>query len=163
MPKKKIAETELPTLSKEEIVRAALNNPELSNNQFQLGDKTYTIVDLSYDDYMVFISMLQPVIDQLMKGAAGRQGINLNGVDVAPTSLSTSNIITYCSDNLPRMVQIICRATEPEITIEQIKKDAKNPFKLADIVLQQVIQNNMIRDFATFFRSVLPLMKQTIM
>jgi|SRR6185437_436649 len=151
------------TLTKTDIIRAATNNPVLSTSQFTLGDKVYTIVDLAYDDYLAFLSMLQPLIEQLVKGVSGRRGISLNGIDISTPGISAANIIAYCSENLPKMAQIVCKATDPDITIEKIKADAKNPFKLAEVVLAQVIQNNIIKDFASFFQSVLPLLTQVMM
>ncbi len=154
-----------PTLTKTDIVRAATNDPALALSQFTLGDKTYQIVDLSYDEYLVFVSMLQPVLDHLLRGAAGKQGISLNGVDVPAPSFSTADLLKYCKDDLPKMVQIVCKASDSssELTIEQIKEQAKNPFRLADIVLLQILQNGIIRDVAGFFRTILPILKTSLM
>src|SRR6185312_10862269 len=154
MPKKKTDPTPT-TLNAAEIARAVTNDPALALDSFTLGDVEYKLVDLPYDDYIVFVSLLEPLINTFVKGAAGKRGISLNGLEVASSSeMTVSSLLTYCHASLPQMVQVICRQTDPAITTDAIKVAGKTPFRLAEIVLKQIIHNNIIKDFASFFQSV---------
>ena len=149
--------TESPKLSKEEQIQAAVNSPELSEQSFQLGDQTFKIIDLPYDDYLQFVSMLSPLLDAFISKltpAASIPGINLDSGKVTSAAL-----LKYCGTTLPEMVRIICSQTDPAITVETIKAKGKNPFRLAGIVMQQISRNNIIGDFADFFAQIAPLLR----
>jgi hypothetical protein len=148
---------ETPAVSQHEMVRAALNAPELSEREFKLGDKVYKVIDLEYDDYLMFVELLTPLFEMLQNRA--NEAISVPDIALTPEAgLDFKAVLKYCKNDLPELVRIICRQTDPDITVEQIKK-AGNPIKLANIVLQQILQNNMIQEFADFFVQMIPLMR----
>lgn len=146
---------EAPALSSKEIVRAATNSPELSESKVKLGDREFTIVDLPYDDYLEFLSFLQPLLESLAGKMAGDA---LPGLIPDTSSLNAGTLIKYCGTSLPRMVQIVLSQTDPKISVEEIKILGKNPFKLATIVLTQIEQNRIIGDISDFFVQILPFL-----
>jgi hypothetical protein len=147
------------TLTEQEILAAATNDPSLSNSEFTLGNKTYKLVDLCYDDYVSFLAYLQPFLDALVGSTAQKAGLSIPGISIGD-SLDATVLIRFCSKSLPEMVRIICKQTVPNITVEEVKAAAKNPFTLATIVMQQVAKNGMIRDFASFFAQMTPLLRR---
>lgn len=152
MPRKKTenkeAEVPVKPLSGVELTRAALNG---TVSEFVLGDRTFKIADLPYRDYLAFVRYLAPLFD-----AAGSQmvsaklGITVPGLDFGP-GISASGILDACSDVLPNMVQIICRQTDPTITVDDVMDLAKRPTALVGPVIAQIVQNKMIEDFSNFF------------
>ena len=142
-------------LTQVEINQAATNDPFLANVKVTIGDRTFPILDLEYDDYVLFLSHLQPLI----KGVFGKLASlsNMSNLDV--DQINGASLIEYCADALPEMVRIVCKQSDPTITADEVKKLAKNPCKMASIVLEQVQQNRMISDFTDFFVQILPLMK----
>lgn len=148
-----------PKLAEAEVIRAATNSPELSRTEFKLGDKTYKVIDLEYDDYLLFVSLLSPILDVFISKITSKPNISVPGINVPVEQVSVASIIKYSAQNLPEMVRLICKATTPDITVEEIKKQGRSPFKLATIVLLQIMQNNIIQDFADFFVQIAPLIR----
>jgi len=149
---------EVPPITKEQIVAAVTNAPELSPDEFQLGDGTFKVVFLPYNDYVTFLGYLQPFLSTLIVKKAVTEKVSIPGIDLG-ISADANTLITFCIRSLPEMVRLIAKQTVPDITVEEIKLRAQNPFVLAGIVMQQIAKNNMIRDFALFFRQVTPLLK----
>lgn len=145
-----------PTLTEEQIIAAATNSPLLSPDEFTLGTTTFKIVQLPYDDYVIFLGYLQPFLEAL----AGKKNtsVSLPGIALLD-AVDSSTLLKFCSKNLPEMARLVCKQSVPDITAEELKKLAGNPFALASVVLKQVAKNGMIRDFATFFKQVTPLLK----
>ncbi len=157
-PESETPTVEIPAVSQHEMVRAALNAPELSEREFKLGDKVYKIIDLEYDDYLMFVELLTPLIE-VFQNRAKAEEVSVPDIALTPEAgLDFKAVLKYCKNDLPELVRIICRQTDPDITVEDIKK-AGNPIKLANIVLQQILQNNMIQEFADFFVQMIPLMR----
>lgn len=146
-------------LSEKEVARAVSNDPALSDRAFVLGDREFKIVDLDYDSYVTFIAYLQPLAEAIFGGFLSAQmgGDYSDTINVAPSA-----ILKYCRSSLPEMACIVCRKTDENITVEEVKRLAKTPFALAAVVLKQIEQNNMIKDFADFFGSMVPLMKKAM-
>lgn len=138
-------------LSQTELVRAATNDPALSDKEVKLGNLTITIVDLPYDDYTKFLTMVQPVIEAMASRITA-------GVLASSDGLGISQLVKYSADNLPEMVRIVCKQTMPDITIDEIKKEGKNPFNMALVVIKQIEQNKIIEDITDFFEKILPLL-----
>lgn len=148
-------EQEQAELTNVDIVRAATNDS--TGITVQLGDRTFPIKDLSYDSYVRFFSLLQPLLEMI----AGKLAPSLQ--DHA-TGITSEAIIRYCSDSLPEMVCIVCEQTDPTITIQEVKELGKTPFNLAKIVIKQIEQNRVIADVSDFFVQVLPLLtKATVL
>lgn len=142
-------------LTQKEIVRAATNDPVLSEVKVKLGDREFPILDLPYDDYIKFLAHLQPLMEVFLGKIGAIQGVEMP----VASSLNAASLVAYCAADLPEMVQIIIAQSDPTVTAEEVKRQGKNPFKLAAIVLEQIQQNRMIADFSDFFLQVLPLMK----
>lgn len=134
-------------ITPEELVRAAINLPA---DQFKLGDRTFNIVDLPYDDYLEFTTNLAPFIEKVSSSLLSK--FNVPNPDLVTTpEFNTSSIIASIGHNLPKLVQIICRQTDPFITTDDIKELAKKPTALIEPVIKQIKQNDMINDLASFF------------
>jgi hypothetical protein len=147
--------------TKTETARAAINSPLLSPDNFKLGDVEFTIKDLSYDDYMEFITMLSPVIDTLFSKVAERSGVNIPGVQINTSSISIKAIFDYCANDLPNMAHIVTRQSRPDLDVEAIKNLGKTPIMLAQVVMAQLKRNNVIAEMADFFRLLQPMMSPT--
>ncbi len=147
-------ETTTTELTKEQITRAATNAPSLSPDQVKLGIETFTIVDLPFDDYLVFLSHMTPLLEAVSAKVLSMKGISL---PTTSTEFSPALMMQYCSKSLPEMARLVLSQTEPSITVDDIKKKAKSPFEVASVVLKQVQHNNMIADITDFFVQVLPL------
>jgi hypothetical protein len=141
-------------LSQLEIVRAATNDPAMSERVVVLGDREFPVVDLDYSSYCRFLAKLQP----LLQAVAGRLGVTRGLVQANDFGLNT--LIDYCAYDLPEMAHIVVSQTDPDITVEDVKKLGKTPFKLANIVLAQIEQNEMITEIANFFVQMLPLLSE---
>lgn len=160
MPKKSTTQSKDATspLTKEKILSAASNDSTLSRNTFTLGDRTFPLKDLSYDQYNKFLLLIAPLAD----GLIGRIGDKVKSQELGIESLdislfSVTDILSYCGNTLPDLALIAVQTSDPTMTIEQVKEMGKTPFKLAEIVMLQMVHNNTIKDFADFFARILPL------
>jgi hypothetical protein len=154
-PRKTALPTE-PTITPENLTRAAVNLPA---DQFVLGDRTFYIKDLPYDSYIAFISYLTPLVEAVVSRMMGNSGVSIPGIELQSNAFSASKVLSLCGKELPEMVRLICAQTEPSITIEEIKQLAKKPTVLVAVVLKQIDQNGIIKDFADFFVQVVAVMK----
>lgn len=145
--------SEKPTLTQTEIIRAATNDPALSTASFKLGDREFPIVDLPYDDYITFLSLLQPLFESFATAITGQTLPNSE-------SMTPASILRYCAKSLPEMVQIMCRQTSPDITVDEVKSLGRNPFVLAAAVLKQVEHNKIIEDISDFFGLIAPMINR---
>lgn len=143
-------------LTEREIIRAATNDAALSDRTFQLGDREFKVVDLDYDNYLKFLTLMQPLLEAVAGTIASHRGVALA---TTGEKISVGALIGYCSTQLPEMARIVCSATDPDINISEIKKLAKTPFKLAEVVITQIEQNNIIRDISDFFAQSLRLLQ----
>jgi hypothetical protein len=129
-------------------------------DKFVLGDREFDIKDLPYDSYIAFVSHLAPLIEVLVKKMSGTQ-VSIPGINLESSAFSTDKIILLCKDTLPEMVQLMCKETDPDITVADVKALAKRPTVLANAVIRQVKQNEMIQDFTDFFAQVVSAVKTT--
>lgn len=143
-----------PAVTQLDIVRAATNDPALAKDTATLGDRTFPLVDLPYDDYIRFLALLQPLLETLTSQLARTAGIGTGLASI----LSPNALVKYCAESLPEMVCIICEQTDPTITVSEVKRLGKTPFALATIVLLQVQQNRIIADITDFFVQILPFL-----
>jgi hypothetical protein len=158
MPKRKQTTPVTPP-TPEAIVQAATNNPQLATDEFKLGDRVFKVIDLDYDSYIRFFAYLRPLINAVASGMAQRQGISIPSIELPESSLSATRLIDFCIADLPEMVRLICAQTVPDITVEEVKTNGKTPFVLAAIVVKQLVRNNVVAQFTSFFGQILPLMK----
>jgi len=136
------------------IVRAVTNDPSLAERTVVLGDRTFPVLDLPYDQYTLFLAQLQPLLEGLLGTLPGLSGLGLND------ALTPAALITYCGKSLPEMARIVCAQSAPEITVAEVKLLGKTPFKLASVVLEQIDQNGIIADIKAFFVQLAPLLKK---
>jgi hypothetical protein len=156
-------------LTEQQIALGVTNDPALSQDEFKLGDKVFKYVHLSYDYYLEFMFKIKPLLAAVIgtMAAKSQATVNLPGISLLPTDGSGANaLLKFCGDDIPDMVRIIVNnSLEAEnrdaekISVADIKKvRGVNPIVLTRIVLGQVIYNNMIGDFGSFFVESLPLM-----
>lgn len=151
--------SETPALSTTELAAAATNSPELSKDEFRLGEKTFKIVDLKYDSYVKFLTLFKPILSGIASGMASKGGLPIPGIELPNEGQIFDHLITFGLTDLPEMVRITCNQTDPTVTVEQVKEWGGDPFTLCAIVMKQIARNNMIARFASFFVQALPLMK----
>jgi hypothetical protein len=140
------------TLDERTKAFAATNDPALSPDSFTLGPKTFPIVFLKYKDQITFISQLQPLLTMFTPDSGTPKGL-----EEIVSSISVGGLMKYCLTGLPEMVALICRNTDPTITVDYVTEHAVSPFQLCGIILQQVAMNNMLGDIISFFRALRPL------
>ncbi len=140
-------------LTSQQIAQAATNSPALADAYFDLGPKAYPILDLKYDDYIIFTSLLEPVL----LGLVGKFSSSL-GMASAASDFS-SELVKSLAKDLPQMVRLMCAQSDPSVTVEDVKAWAKSPFQLATLVVRQVERNNIVKDLTDFFFQILPLLK----
>lgn len=162
------------TLSKAQIAAATSNSPALAPNQVKLGDRTFAILDLEYDEYLTFTSHLEPLLKSVAGMVTQRAGISVPGLEADLSGIDASFLMKFCGKALPEMAVIVLnmeervaadsagRPTDPAklVDIAWVKKNAKNPMVLATVVMKQIAKNNMIMDFLDFFVQVLPTVMQ---
>ena len=136
------------------IVRAVTNDPTLAERQVTLGDRVFPVLDLPYDQYILFLAELRPLLEGLMGTIPGLKDLSVVG------ALTPAALVTYCGNSLPRMAQIVCVQSDPDITVDDVKRLGKTPFKLASVVLAQVEQNAIIADIKAFFVQLAPLLRK---
>lgn len=163
MPRKrKQASTEEPALTGKQLTEAALNLPA---DQFQLGDRVFNIVHLPYDDYLLFVEYIAPFLDAIGTRLIGEKlglstGVSLPGIELG-TAINATAIIRMCGKQLPEMVQIICRQTDPTITVEDVKRLAGDPTPLIGPIIKQIVHNGIIQKFASFFAQLTTILSST--
>lgn len=139
-------------MTNEAVAQVVSNDPITSDIEVKLGARTFKLIDLPYDDYVTFTAYLEPLLKAVASGVMG--GGAFEGIG----SVSASDIARYCSDTLPQMVQICLRQTDPRMTVDEVKRLGKTPFKLVPIVVKQMERNNIIHEITDFFELMLPLM-----
>lgn len=156
MPKgQKRTQAEVKPISEGELTRAALNLPA---NEFMLGERKFEIKDLSYRDYLAFTRYLTPFMEAVgSRLISDKLGVSVPGIDLGG-AISATSIIDFCGEKLPEMVQIICRQTDPSITVEEIEALAKKPSALIGPVVQQIVHSKVVSDFASFFAQAMTLL-----
>lgn len=134
--------------TEQDKIRAAVNAPA---DTFKLGDREFQLHDLPYDDYIAFVGYVSPLVDTLINRVKGKNTAGIPGIDLDVTQFGAIQILQFCGGSLPEMVRLICKQTDPDITVEDIKKLAGRPTLLATIVMRQMAQNGIIQDFTDFF------------
>jgi hypothetical protein len=147
-----------PVLSEREINFAATNSPDLAPDEFKLGERTFKVMNLRYDDYIAFLGYLKPFLDGIGKAIVSSKGIKVPEIEINPSTLNASTLFQFCLKDLPAMVRIVCAQTDKTVTVEQIKEWAGEPFTLCEIVIKQIVRNQMIAHFSSFFAHLLPIL-----
>ncbi len=155
-------------LTDQQVALGATNNPALSSDSFTLGDKTYKYVHLSYDYYVEFMFKVKPLLSAVIGVIASKaeSTVSLPGIELMADP--TVGLTQFCSAEIPDMVRIIVNNTlEAEFGEDAVKVTAKDikkikgvtPFTLTNIVMGQVVMNNLIAEFGSFFVQSLPILK----
>lgn len=147
-----------PSPSEREINLAATNNPALAPDEFTLGDRKFKVMNLRYDDYICFLGYLRPFLEGIGKSLVSNRGVQVPDITINSSMLDAGALFTFCINDLPDMVRIVCKQTDKTVTVEDVKDWAGEPFILCEIVLRQVARNNMIGQFASFFAHLLPIL-----
>lgn len=127
------------TVTPMQMALAAKND---STETFEFGGRTFKLLDLQYDSYIEFMEHMAPFIELVMSpGASGH-------------AVSVTEFVKFAGKSLPRMAVLMLNGQDPTVTEEWVKANTKNPYTLAELVLQQVVKNKMIEDFAGFFVSL---------
>jgi hypothetical protein len=133
-----------------EIARAATNDPALAATKVQLGDREFPVMDMSYEDNVKFLAYLQPLLESVAGRVAGISG---------DAGLASAGLLKYCGDALPEMARMVCKQSDPSITVEEVKRLGKTPIRLAGVVAAQMQHDRTIADIVDFFKQMLPLLK----
>jgi hypothetical protein len=114
-------------------------------------------VDLGYDDYLEFLNLLSPFVDIMVGKLTGN--ISVPGIDLDASNMNTASFIALIGNKLPELATIVCKQTDPNITIQEVKALAKKPTALIAPVMKQVQQNGMVKDFTDFFGQATGILK----
>jgi len=146
------------TLTATDVANAVRN--EYPDKTFTLGDRTFDVKDLAYDDYIEFVEMARPIIlavsgmlDVKMNETTGEASLDMN-----PFNVDLNEIMGICKTELPRLAWLCCRQSDPKISIIEVKRLAKRPQVMLLAVMQQIKHNDLIKDFVSFF----PQMNQAL-
>ena len=161
------APAEKKPLTSEQIILGATNDPSLSTSSFKFNDKEYKYVHLSYDAYIEFMLKIKQLLTAVVGTVAAKANATVKIPGIALEGTAADSVINFASKEIPDMVRIIVNncnefAEVPDrITVEDIKKvRGITPMTLTNIIMGQVVFNNMIPEFASFFVQMMPLLKQ---
>jgi hypothetical protein len=144
-----------PALSITDIAKAARNEP---NGSFTLtnshtGDtRTFDIKDLDYDSYIEFCDLARPII--LAVSGAIDMAPDPTGemkLQFTPRGIDFDQLIKLAGTELPRMAWLCCKQSAPNISVAQVKALARRPHVMLEVVLKQIKQNEIVKEFADFF------------
>jgi hypothetical protein len=144
-----------PTLNDRDKVFGATNDPTLATDQFMLGERTFPIIYLEFDDHLSFLTQMQPLLDMFVNTMKNNMSANFD----LSEGLSITGLMKFCGKELPELARIICSQSDKTVTTEWIKKNARSPWVLASIVMKQIEQNRMVEDFSDFFKQILPILQ----
>lgn len=157
-----------PLLTDQQIALGATNDPALSEDSFLLNGKTYKYVHLSYDYYIEFMLKIKPLLAAVVGtvAAKAKSTVSLPGIELIEKN-PLSSVASFCTADIPDMVRIIVNNSleadgrdAEKIKVEDIKKvRGVTPMLLSNIIMGQVVYNNMIGEFASFFVQSMPLLK----
>jgi hypothetical protein len=135
-----------------DIARAATNDPALAPTKVVLGDRSFPVMDMPYEDNVKFLAFLQPLLESIAGRVAGLTG---------DSGLASAGLMKYCASSLPEMAHMVCRQSDPSITVEEVKRLGKTPIRLAGVVAAQMKHDRTVQDIVDFFNQMLPLLKLT--
>lgn len=153
-------QTSEPSISEQQLIRAAVNIPV---DKFQLGDRVFDIVDLPYDDYIFFVSYMAPLIEILVTHLSSTGDLRIPGINLSAEYVTPKLLLEMCGTTMPDMVHLMCKQTDPSITVDEVKRLARRPTALATAILRQIQQNGMVKDFADFFAQVSQVLKPGVL
>jgi hypothetical protein len=147
----------LPTLTDHDKAFAATNDPALSPQTFTLGGREFKMLFLKYKSQLQFMSHLQPLL-KMMATSLGQTEVTVPELNLGTSGVSFENMISFCANEFPQMVALICQQTDKTITAAWVEDVAESPVQLLFIIMKQVAVNKMVEHIASFFVSIRPLM-----
>lgn len=154
-------------LTEQDIALGVTNDPALSKDEFELLGRKFKYVHLSYEFYIEFMFKIKPLLAAVVgvMASKSKSTINLPGISLLPTDAG-DGLFKFCANDVPDMVRIVinnsleAEGREAEkVTVAEIKKfRGVTPIVLTRIVMGQVVYNNLIAEFGSFFVESLPLL-----
>jgi hypothetical protein len=148
-------DTALPILDATTIGKAVRNEPSSEftlTNSHTKESKTFTIQDLDYDSYCEFCDLARPIIASV--AGAIDMGTSPTGemkLQFNAAGINYETLIKLAGKELPRMAWLCCKQSDPRIKLEDVKRLARRPMVMLEIVLKQIKQNEIVKEFADFF------------
>jgi hypothetical protein len=118
---------------------------------FTLGTREFPVKDLGYDDYIEFVRLSKPLLTVMASTMELTPKDGDLTLDFDPTKLDMDVLLDVAGDDLPKMAWICCRQSDPKIALSEVKALARRPWAMLQVVLQQVKQNDLVKEFADFF------------
>jgi hypothetical protein len=153
-----MSESNAPT--REDVFNAVRN--EYPDKSFVLGDRVFPVKDLSYDAYVEFMELSRPILTMLVDSLELK---NQNGevdVEFNPAGFDVEKLIKLAGNELPRMAWLCCKQSDPNISIQDVKKLARRPQTMVQVVLAQVKHNDLAREFADFFKQIVGQIQELV-
>lgn len=113
--------------------------------------RTFERKHLTYDAYIEFCKLAYPIITAVGSGLKIGSDKGVMDFDFDPTTLDYQQLLGMCGAELPRMAHLCCKQSDPKITLEDVKRLGYRPQNLLAVVLAQVKHNDMVKEFADFF------------
>lgn len=158
-----ITDTTTPTLTDTQIADAVRN--DYPDDSFALGHgderRVFPIKDLSYDSYIEFLKLARPVMDLLIGSldvAMDEKGEPT--LTIRRESLDLDVLLDVAGTSLPRLAHLCCKQSDPRITVDEVKRLARRPMDLLDVVIKQVQHNKIVQEFADFFPRLVTSLSQ---
>jgi hypothetical protein len=143
--------TEITTSEK---MRAMRNEPVA---EFTLANpvtgesRSFELKDLDYDGYLEFMDLARPIMTACYNAMSVQSEGGEFKLGLDPSGLDFAELIKLAGKELPRMVWLCCRMTDPKIKVEDVKRLAHRPHVLLEVVLMQIKHNKIVQDFQDFF------------
>lgn len=149
-------------LEQADITRAVRNDPTsyFTLNNANLGEsRDFEIKDLAYDAYIEFVDLARPILAAVAgivetADEGGEFKLRFN-----PTKLDYGEMIKLAGRELPRMAHLICQQSDPKIKLEEVKRLGRRPHVLLEVVLKQIKQNAIVKEFVDFFPQIAAAVK----
>lgn len=144
-------------LTTSQIADAVRN--DYPDKSFKLGNREFPIHDLDYDSYIEFMELARPIIVSLANTITPVMKDQKLDFDLNYGKLDFGSLIKLAGNELPRMAHICCRQSDPKVSIADVKRLARRPHNLIEVVLLQVKHNELVKEFADFF----PRLKESVL
>jgi hypothetical protein len=144
-------------LSQTEITQAVRNEAAGTftlENPITKASRTFELKHLSYDAYLEFCELAHPILSTL-SGALdmGNKGGEFK-LEFNPLNIDYKTVLKLAGKELPRMVLLCCKQTDPRITLEEVKELGHRPQQLVQVVLKQIKHNEMVKEIADSFPQI---------
>lgn len=145
------------TVLSDEQIQAAVTN-DYYPNCFKVGKpgspeyREFPIKDLDYKSYIAFCRVAKPIIE----AAAGALKVGMDdagqvAVNFDPFGIDFEALMDLAEKDLPHMAWLCLKQSDPKLTVAKVEEMLPRPQLMLEIVLQQVKQNNLVKEFADFF------------